>query len=321
MILRGLVACALLASFMLCTSSHATAHEIKAGILGAFLEGDVRSDTQMVLIIPGSGAVNRDGNLPLAGMKPAIYKRLAEGLAEHGISSVRIDKRGMFSSAAPEVNPNAASMEIYADDVRIWVNYLKQEYDRECIWLLGHSEGGIVSLLAASQSQEGICGVILAATPGRKLGIVLREQMHRLLADTALLPAALAAIDSLEQGKTFDTATMPSPLRSFFRQAVQPGLIDMLRQDPASLLTPLTVPVLILQGEKDNQVTQEDAQALHSANPGTSLVLLPKVTHMLKEQPTGISSHVTYVDPDLPIAEMVIEKIAAFISGNKENTE
>src|ERR1700760_2169899 len=53
----------------------------------------------VVLIIPGSGPTDRDGNSP-AGVLAATYRLLAEGLAGHGIASVRIDKRGMFGSAA-----------------------------------------------------------------------------------------------------------------------------------------------------------------------------------------------------------------------------
>jgi hypothetical protein len=56
---------------------------------------DVGKGAPVVLIIPGSGPTDRDGNNPL-GVTAAPYRLLAEGLAKRGISSVRIDKRGMF---------------------------------------------------------------------------------------------------------------------------------------------------------------------------------------------------------------------------------
>ena len=312
-ILRNLAICILGAVYMLSHTFSATAEELKLGTLGAFLQDTGKPDAPLVLIIPGSGAVDRDGNIPSMGMKPAIYRLLAGKLAERGIASVRIDKRGMHSSASPEVAPNAARMEIYADDIRAWITYLKQEYRRKNIWLLGHSEGGLVALLTAHQNQNGVCGLILAATPGRKLGIVLREQLQKNLKHTTLLPTALAAVESLEQGKAVDTTEFPEPLMRLFRPAVQQYMIHQMRLDPAALLAPLSLPVLVVQGESDLQVTPEDAQKLHGAKPDATLALLPGVTHTLKEQPAGASPSATYTDPDLPVAEMLVEKIAGFI--------
>src|SRR5580658_7350269 len=62
-----------------------------------------------VLIIPGSGPTDRDGN-NARGVKGSIYKLLAEGLAARGITTVRIDKRGMFGSAAAAADANAVTI-------------------------------------------------------------------------------------------------------------------------------------------------------------------------------------------------------------------
>jgi hypothetical protein len=59
----------------------------------------------MVLIIPGSGPTDRDGNNPM-GVRAATYRLLAEDLAARGIASLRIDKRGLFGSAAAFPDPN-----------------------------------------------------------------------------------------------------------------------------------------------------------------------------------------------------------------------
>src|SRR5437764_4345122 len=56
-----------------------------------------------ILIIPGSGPTDRDGNSPL-GISAAPYRLLAQGLATKGVASVRIDKRGMFESRAAVAN-------------------------------------------------------------------------------------------------------------------------------------------------------------------------------------------------------------------------
>jgi pimeloyl-ACP methyl ester carboxylesterase len=64
------------------------------------------------------------------------------------------------------------------------------------VWVLGHSEGGLVALAAARQHTD-ICGVILVATAGRPLGEVLKEQLKVNPANTVLLPQANAAIDAM----------------------------------------------------------------------------------------------------------------------------
>ena len=54
---------------------------------------DAGKGAPVLLIIPGSGPTDRDGNSPL-GVKAGTYRLLAEALAARGVSSVRIDKRG-----------------------------------------------------------------------------------------------------------------------------------------------------------------------------------------------------------------------------------
>ena len=65
-----------------------------------------------MLIVPGSGPTDRDGNNPM-GVAAAPYRMLAEALAARGIGSVRIDKRGMFASAGAAADPNAVTIGDY----------------------------------------------------------------------------------------------------------------------------------------------------------------------------------------------------------------
>ena len=81
---------------------------------------------------------------------------------------------------------------------------------------------------------QGLCGVILVSAAGRKLGTVIREQLRANRANAPLLPPAMAALDSLEAGKTVDQATLPAPLLPLFNAKVQPFLIDMLGLDRRS---------------------------------------------------------------------------------------
>lgn len=182
-------------------------------LLGTFLKADDPA-APVVLIIPGSGPTDRDGNNPM-GVKAAPYRLLAEGLAADGISTVRIDKRGMFASAEAVPDANAATISDYVDDTHRWIGTITEKTRSECVWLLGHSEGGLVAL-AAAQSHEAICGVILVAAPGRPLGDVMKEQLRDNPANAAFLTQAVEAIDTLAAGERVEVADLPGPLASLF---------------------------------------------------------------------------------------------------------
>jgi hypothetical protein len=265
------------------------------------------------LIIPGSGPTDRDGNNPL-GVTAAPYRLLAEGLAQRGISSVRIDKRGMFGSKGAIPDANKVTIADYAVDARAWATSIRSATGAQCVWLLGHSEGALVAL-DAGQKPEGICGVITVSGAGRKLGAVMREQLNANPANEPILPAAMAALDSLEAGKAVDAAALPTPLQPLFNTAVQPFLLDLLAQDPARLAAGLAVPLLIVQGDKDIQVSVEDANLLAAAQPKARLAFLPSVNHVLKivsgdDRGANLAA---YADPSLPIARAVVDAVAGFV--------
>ena len=308
----------LLATILLfCSNPLAVAEEISFGTLRAFKQKAAAPDAPVVFIIPGSGPVNRDGDTPFGNV--STYRLLAEELAEKGIASVRADKRGLFSSASVDMNPNAVTIEDYASDVRGWIDQLMQEGGQECIWLLGHGEGGITALVTASQNQENICGLILATVSGRKVGDLMREQLAKNPANAELLPAALSAIDSLEQGIVIDTTSLPESLARAFRTSIQAFLMNFMQHDPVQLLSSLSIPSLILHGESDIHLSTVDAQNLHQANPKATLALLSGVTHVLKDRPAGKSQRmIAYRDSTLPISKAVIEAITKYVLCQEE---
>lgn len=269
----------------------------------------------MMLIIPGSGPTDRDGNNPY-GVTGSTYKLLAKGLAERGIGSVRVDKRGMFGSHAAVADANAVTIDDYVSDVASWVASIRRQTGVSCVWLLGHSEGGLVAL-AAARSVPDICGLVLVAASGRPLGEVLREQLQSNPANAPVLAQALPAIDALEAGKRVDVSGMHPGLMPLFAPQLQGFLISMFSYDPAKLIAAVSKPVLIVQGKRDIQVSLADAERLKAAAPKAELVLLPDVNHVLKTVTSDdrAANTATYVDPNLPLAPGVVEPIADFVAG------
>ena len=291
------------------------------GPLQGTLLASEAANAPVVLIIPGSGPTDRDGDNPL-GVKAAPYRLIAEGLLAAGISSVRVDKRGMFGSAHAVADPDAVTISDYAIDVGIWVSAIRRKTGRDCVWALGHSEGGLV-VLAAAQKVPHLCGLLLVSTVGRPLADVLREQLKAHADDDARLAKALAILDRLEAGQRVDGAGIDAALLPLFRPEVQAFMIDEFSYDPAKLIGAYHGPVLILEGERDSQVGAIDARRLHEANPRSTLTLLPDANHVLKSVPADNSAadQAAYANPNLPLADGVLKALIAFIRANGEGAK
>ncbi len=274
---------------------------------------DAGATAPVVLILPGSGPTDRDGNNPL-GVTAAPYKLLGEALAKKGVSTVRIDKRGMFGSKSAIPDANAVTIADYATDTHSWVKAIRERTKAKCVWVLGHSEGGLIAL-ASVQHPEGICGVVLVSTAGRPIGEVIREQLRSNPANAPVLPDAMKAIDSLETGKTVDVSAMHPALQQLFAPQVQPFLINLMAADPTKLAANVTVPMLILQGGRDLQVPEADAEALGRAQPKAKLVEIPTMNHVLKDVGSDdkAANVAAYADPSLPIDPTLVDTVAAFV--------
>eukprot|EP00873_Tetraselmis_striata_P031760 jgi/Tetstr1/452024/TSEL_039060.t1 len=201
----------------------------------------------------------------------------------------------MFGSAGAVADPNDVTAEDYVTDIKSWISSIReQRTDSGCVWVLGHSEGGLMALLAGQDPTMETCGLILVASMGRPLGEVLRDQLEPQLAGTPLLDKAL----------------------------MQDFLISTFALEPAELIAAYSKPVLILQGERDLQVSTEDARRLDAAAPASTLVFLPHANHVLKDihSPDRAANIATYGNFELPLAPGAIDAIADFVlSQNPEN--
>jgi alpha-beta hydrolase superfamily lysophospholipase len=288
-----------------------TARGPLAPLAGTYVDAGAHSP--VVLIVPGSGPTDRDGNSRL-GVTAAPYRMLAESLAAKGVSTVRIDKRGLGGSRAAVRDGNDVTMDDYATDVHHWVSSIRARTHARCIWVLGHSEGGLVALTAA-QNRDGICGLVLVSSLGRKMGDVIRAQLRANPANAPILDSALAAIDSLEAGKKVDVSGLNPALQPLFAPQIQGFLIDTFRRDPAKLAATAKLPMLIVQGERDLQVSAVDANALAAARPTAKLVLIATMNHVLKDigSDDPKANVAAYTDSSLPIDATLVSTIAGFV--------
>ena len=281
----------------------------RAPLLGTLLTPDGGKPGPAVLLIAGSGPTDRDGNSSLASVRPASLKLIAEGLAAHGITSLRFDKRGIGASAAAVAAEGDLRFTTYVDDAVAWARFLKAQPGVTCVILAGHSEGALIAPLAAQK--EKTCGVISIDGEGRPLGVVVRTQ----LAAAGLPPAQLARADriltELEHGREVPGLPATDPL---FRPSVQPYLISQLTIDPVTTLKAAPSPVLIIQGETDIQVPVTDAHLLAAGRPDATVAIIPGMNHVLKLAPIDRAANIAaYADPDRPLAPGLMEAIDGFV--------
>jgi fermentation-respiration switch protein FrsA (DUF1100 family) len=152
---------------------------------------------------------------------------------------------------------------------------------------------------------------------GRAAPALLREQLEN------NLPLALRArfnqiLDGLVAGRT--VADVPKELMVLFRPTVQPYLISWFKYDPAKEIAAVNMPVLIVQGTTDLQVSVNDANRLAAAKKSATLRLIDGMNHVLKQAKEPAEQQAAYTNPALPIKAQVVEEIAAFLTASSEPT-
>jgi pimeloyl-ACP methyl ester carboxylesterase len=264
---------------------------------------------RVVLIIPGSGPTDRDGNNPL-GVRADSYRRLALALAGLGIASVRYDKRGIAASHAAGPNESDLRFETFIDDAAAWIDKVRADGRFSAFAVAGHSEGSLIGMVAVQRSPvEAYVSIDGAGDPA---DIVLRRQLGPRLAGTPDLAAANARIlDALVRGQT--VTDVPPELAPLYRETVQPYLISWFGYDPRAEIQKIRARITIVQGGNDIQVSVEDARSLAAARPDATLVIAATMTHVLSDDnATSLEAQASgvYLDPERPIDPELVRALA-----------
>lgn len=279
-------------------------------LYGTFLEPEKAAST-IVLFIAGSGPTDRDGN-SAAGLKTDCTKKLAEALAAKGIASVRYDKRGVAKSSKAAKSEAALRFEDYVKDAVSWIQWIQAEKKFKKIIVAGHSEGSLIGMLAAKETNAS--AFISLAGTGRAADVVIMDQLSKNPNNPEQVKQEAAqGFASLKQGKTVDQ--IPPYLMSLFRPSVQPYMISWLKYDPAKEIAALKIPVLIVQGTTDLQVSVTDAQLLKQARPDAQLKLIEGMNHIFCDATPDVAANMaTYTKPELPLHKELVPVVNDFIS-------
>ncbi|MFD2673267.1 alpha/beta hydrolase family protein [Marinicrinis sediminis] len=286
------------------------------GTLTLPIEGD---RFPVVVLVHGSGATDRDETI--LSNKP--FRDLAWGLAEQGIAVYRYDKRNY---TYPEVFAQDIEGTLYEETIDDAVAIVKilqsvQRIDPDQIFVLGHSIGGYAMPRIAEDSREA-AGFIIMAGPARGHHELIPEQVEYLVGldgevdetDQAQIEAVNKEIAKLDE---IDTLAPTEKILGMYKTYVQ----DLIAYDPVEKASSITKPVLLLQGERDYQVTMEDYQQWYeafSSKRNWTFQLYPKLNHLMMPG-EGKPTNQEYTQVNSVDAQVMTD-VAAWIQEMTSNT-
>lgn len=276
----------------------------------------------VVILQGGSIPGNRDGD----SNHHKSFLVLADYLTRNGIAVLRYDERGTGRSSGNFYKSTPLNL---AGDLLAWHKYLgtRKEIINNQIGIIGHSEGGMVAAMAASQSHD-FNFIVMLGTPGLPLRDVFEKQTKLNLESGEMKPeqyvrqqketqkiyemmklnlGSKVMMDSLMKFKKtfihqyFDS-TANDPMKRYKAEILYSGIISMrvsahnlfnLQVDPSDYIEKVTCPVLSLSGSNDRMVTSKDdqeaiIQALITAgNKDFQIIELEGLNHFFQESEKG----------------------------------
>ena len=267
-----------------------------------------------VVLVHGSGANDRDETI--GPNKP--FKDLALGLASRGIAVLRYDKRSKVHGAKLAAVADFTVKQEVVDDVLDAVRVLRgnPKIDRARVFVIGHSLGGwLIPRIGAAD--PALAGLVVMAGPARSLEDAILDQTRYLaMADGTITPDEQGRIDAAVALDARVKALTPA-------DAKNPGIIfgapasywlDLRGYDAPSAAKGVKPRLLVLQGERDYQVTMAEFERWKTSLAGRASVTLrsyPDLNHLFMAG-RGKSVPSEYETPG-HVAEAVVTDIAAWI--------
>ncbi len=324
-----------------------TNRDIEIGGTLTLPKGEIKAP--LLIMSSGSGAQDRDSNI----FDFKIFKEIAQALAKQGIPSFRYDDRGINKSSG---NFAETTLDDLVSDVDAIINYFKnsnaQNFDKFTI--LGHSQGGVVAGKVARENESVVQLILMGSTapslseilryqvelayqnsPVNKslieIEIVARESLMRSLVndeniEDAKLAFEQAYIDVLNDLPDVQRKSIPdingmaqnqvSSLVAAYSSAQMKSLLFYV---PTSDLEKIEIPVLVLFGGKDTQVTisqnlEPMKEALESSGTSFEIMTFPEANHLFQKAETGAVNEYPFLAKDF--VDGFLEQISSWILQN-----
>ncbi|WP_336128441.1 alpha/beta hydrolase [Mesoflavibacter sp. CH_XMU1422-2] len=293
-------------SSLLAQESNFTKQDISVNkhIDGTLLTPNNVKKPNLAIIIAGSGPTDRDGNQNF--LKNNSLKKLAVNLTNNNIATYRYDKRIVKQLKSNNLDKNII-FDHFVTDAKSVIDYFKSTKNFNKIYVIGHSQGSLVGMLAAKDRADGF---ISLAGAGQSIDQVIIEQVNKTAPN--FTEDTKRIFKTLKEGKT--TTDYPMALSSIFNIEIQKFMINWMKYNPTEVLSTLNIPILVINGTKDLQVSETEAKLLKEANKDATLKIIENMNHVLVTiDGDDLENSKSYAETQRPIAEGLINTISNFI--------
>ena len=285
-----------------------------------------------ILLVTGSGAQDRDQSI--AGHKP--FWVIADHLSRNGVAVLRVDDRGVGGSSAGSGQPTSEDL---ANDVRAGLAFLRKHprIDPTQVGIAGHSEGGLIAPMVASNAPKDVAFVVMLAGPGVPGAELLVEQVGALLQASGAPPRVIAQAKEQQRevveiiAKSKDEAATRAKLQELLDPdgaageqmnaqidtLLSPWFRFFLDYDPRPMLRKVRAPVLVIAGGKDVQVVADQnvpeiEKALKAGKAKAVRVeVFDDLNHLFQHAETGNVSE--YATIEETVAPEVLKLMSSWI--------
>ncbi len=274
--------------------------------------------TRAVLLLPGSGPLDRNGNFKQMTLN--VSRDLATLLTGLGWASLRYDKRGVGESEG-EYLPTGFFDE--RDDANAALDYLFETAGAKAVVVVGHSAGAVHGVELAS-ARSDVAGVIALALTTKTGAETLKWQAaeieaHAVPGFAKTVMKLLRTSVTKQQAKAIERlkATTEDVERIQGQKINAKWMREFIDYDPHTALRSLDAPLLAITGDKDIQVDPSDLDEVCSiVNGPCTAIRTPDVDHILRYEAEPHSNPNKYKKKlDQPIDERVTKQISDWLSG------
>jgi pimeloyl-ACP methyl ester carboxylesterase len=267
----------------------------------------------VAVIIPATGAFDRDGNAGMMNSNP--LKLLGDSLAKRGIASLRFDKRGIGKSAAV-TDESRLYFPDYIDDTKALLASLRKQNRFGKVFVIGQGEGALVAFMTAAKT--AVEGVISIAGQGQTGDTIMLKQMERQQLRPGPMDTMKMLFSELRRNGAVPQVPAGDLYQTLFRPVFQRYVYSWIMIDPAVEISKLRCPVLLVNSGNDLQIDAAQAGYLHKAAPKSVVLEIPELNQVLRNAPADVGQNFgTAFDPSLPIDSRLVAGIARFIKTGK----
>lgn len=256
----------------------------------------------LAIWIHGSGNIDRTGQQG-AQIKANYIAQVRQAVVSQDIAFFSYDKR----TATPKNLSNIQDMvfEDLVEDAQKVIQHFQEDARFKKLVLIGHSQGSLIAMLAS----KGIHKIISIAGPSMSIDQTIVRQVSN--QNEGL--GKMAESHFKELMETGDIKQVNPFLGAIFAKQNFSFLRSWAQYDPLAEIQKVSVPILIINGKKDLQVSTDEAEKLHQSARGSSLVILDNMNHILMEITKDEDNMKSYFTAGYKISDSLINTIIPFL--------